>query len=117
MRVNPGARRTEDAGTGILALCALICAFAVFALHIREQKNTTPAVFSSVQLSFAKSVSDKRARIVDVAPPANDEPSVPTGMDITTGASGADVRGGAAKKIARRVTGPSRTYRAYGVPY
>jgi hypothetical protein len=98
MRVNPGARRTEDAGTGILALCALICAFAVFALHMREQKNTTPAVFSSVQLSFAKSVSDKRARIVDVAPPANDEPSVPTGMDITTGASGADVRGAQQRK-------------------
>jgi hypothetical protein len=115
MRVNQRLKRTEDAGTGILGLCALICAVTVFAFYMRGQTETTPAVFSSTQISSAKGLSHKHARTVNIAP-ASGRPSTPAAPEITAGALG-EVKRETGKRVARRITVSSPTYRAYGIPY
>jgi hypothetical protein len=108
MRNYSAAKRTEDAGIGILVLCALMCAFAVFGLYMREQIKTTSTTLSSIQLQSAKDIKHKPARAVDVVAPANSS---------TTRAFRADVKKGADKQAARRTARTKRTYPAYAVPY
>jgi hypothetical protein len=115
MRVNQRLKGTEDAGTGILGLCALICAVTVFAFYMRGKTKTTPAVFSSTQISSANALSYKHARTINIAP-ASGRPSTPSAPEITAGALG-EVKRDTGKRVARRITVSSPTYRAYGIPY
>jgi hypothetical protein len=56
LKIWRAAQRTEDAGAGILTLCALLCGFALFVFYLREQTNTAPIVFSSIPVPSAKSL-------------------------------------------------------------
>jgi hypothetical protein len=92
------------------ALCYvdLLCLFSTC-----ESKQIPRPFF---QCPPQKACPYKRARVVDVGSPTNNHSSIPDALEMT-GGFGADVKRNAVKKRARRATGPSRTYHAYGVPY
>jgi hypothetical protein len=95
-------KETEDASTGFLAVCALICGFVVFALYMREKINTTSAAVGSIRLSSTKYITHEPARFVDRTGSVKQRHLIATAVEsTTTRVFGSDVKSESRKKIVR----------------